>query len=358
MPGGLQGLECLVGQVRHRRLRPVQHAFQYPGFFFRVDAGWLDKSLAAETLATRAADSGPRPPDAPGQAASCESTKPTIEQGAAASSKGAARGAVLLRVAGVPMISINRHGFFSMHACDHGVAPGVGLGSWLLGIVREAGLGAPRRVTLLGYPRVLGYAFKPVSFWFLANDDGATYAIVAEVHNTFGARHAYLLHHPLADNPRTSASASVAAQPPAGSAPRGATQPFAGSAGPAAAPPARTPLPIRPGETLRAEKCFTVSPFCTLAGGYRFRFHDTAARTLARIEYDDGDGALLITSMSGEVLPLTPANLIRLAVRIPWQSLGVSLKIHWQALRLYLRRVPFHGAGQPAASQASSRFSA
>jgi len=95
-----------------------------------------------------------------------------------------------------------------------------------------------------------------------------------------------------------------------------------------------------------------------LSGTYRFRFHNTAARTLARIEYDDEEGALLITSMSGQTLPLTPANLIGLAIRIPWQSLGVSLKIHWQALRLYLRRVPFLGARQSAASQPSSTFSA
>jgi DUF1365 family protein len=336
----------------------VQHAFQYPGFFFRLDAGWLDKSLAAETLAVLASASDPCPPNAPDQRAACVSTKPMMESGTTASCNGAAHGAVLLRVAGVPLVSINRRGFFSMHARDHGIAPGVGLGNWLLGIVREAGLRTPRRVTLLGYPRVLGYAFKPVSFWFLAGDDGATYAIVAEVHNTFGERHAYLLHHPLADDARISESAPLGAQPPAGSTLRSVAQPFAGSAGHAAAPPARTPLPIRPGEMLRADKCFTVSPFCTLSGTYRFRFHDTAAHTLARIEYDDEEGALLIASMSGQALPPTPANLIRLAVQIPWQSLGVSLKIHWQALRLYLRRVPFRGARQSAASQPSSTFSA
>src|SRR5256885_15444703 len=46
------------------------------------------------------------------------------------------------------------------------------------------------------FPRVLGYVFKPVSFWYAHRADGSLAAVLAEVNNTFGERHAYLLAGP------------------------------------------------------------------------------------------------------------------------------------------------------------------
>lgn len=317
--------QCLVGQVRHARLRPVEHAFQYPGFFFRIDAGWLDNRLSAAALAVAGGKAAMHP----------EGDLPTPHPGGMPHAP-SVPAEVLARVAGLPLLAVNRRGLFGMHACDHGTDPRTPLGTWLLGIVRDAGLEMPRRVTLLAYPRVLGYAFKPVSFWFLGRDDGAVTSIVAEVHNTFGERHAYLLRHPVGDRPPCSLESDEACEHSARSA----------------------PAPIRSGQTLEADKCFTVSPFCTLAGRYRFRFHHDEERALARIEYDDDQGTLLITSMSGQARPISPASLLRLAFGVPWQSLGVILRIHWQALRLFLRRVPFHGAKQVPASRATPPFTA
>jgi DUF1365 family protein len=82
-----------------------------------------------------------------------------------------------------------------------------------------------------------------------------------------------------------------------------------------------------------ARKVFHVSPFCQVQGRYRFRFMRTAGRTVARIDHDDDAGALLQTSVSGRLQPLTRASARRAFFGMPLMSLGVIVRIHWQALR-------------------------
>ena len=148
---------------------------------------------------------------------------------------------------------------------------------------------------------MLGYTFKPVSFWYCHRADGALRAIVVEVNNTFGERHCYLLDAPAY------------------------------------------------GAQLQAAKAFHVSPFCEVEGGYRFRFLVTEGRerTVVRIDYDDAQGALLQTSVSGTLEPATAKSLRKALWRHPAMTLGVIARIHWQALRLWAKRVRF--IGKPAA---------
>jgi DUF1365 family protein len=151
------------------------------------------------------------------------------------------------------------------------------------------------------YPRVLGFVFKPVSFWYAHAADGRLVAVLAEVNNTFGERHAYLLH--------------------------GAELGW--------------------GREVTAAKVFHVSPFCATRGGYRFRFMRTdvgvaeAGRVVARVDHDDEGGPLLSTSVSGHLQPLTRGALWRVWAAMPVLTLGVVARIHWQALQLWLKRVPF-----------------
>lgn len=232
------------GEVRHLRLRPVHHAMRYRAFFVRVPAA----ALAAGASGNWA-------------------------------------------------FGINRRALISVHASDHGA--GGDAVAWVRSVLDENAIPADGPCFLHAFPRVLGYAFRPVSFWFCHDRAGSLRAVLAEVNNTFGERHCYLLARP-----------DVA--------------------------------PIGNGSCLSAPKAFHVSPFCRIEGHYRFRFVNRPDRALARIDYDDADGALLRTSLSGRLAPATRANVARALLGYPLFTLGVIARIHWQALRLWARRVPYH----------------
>jgi DUF1365 family protein len=104
------------------------------------------------------------------------------------------------------------------------------------------------------------------------------------------------------------------------------------------------------GRELVAQKVFHVSPFCSVEGSYRFRFMRTAERTVARIDHDNDAGPLIETSVSGHLQPLTAANTRSAFFGMPLMTLGVLLRIHWQALQLWAKRVPFFS--KPAPPQA------
>jgi DUF1365 family protein len=130
------------------------------------------------------------------------------------------------------------------------------------------------------------------------------------VNNTFGGYHDYLLHNP--DGSR-----------------------------------------LKDGQVLRASKEFHVSPFCEVVGSYRFRFHVGRPKPLVCIDYDDLQGELLLTAISGNPQGWSPAVLLKTFLRMPWMTFGVIARIHWQALKLWLKGVPFLGAQltQPLAEQ-------
>jgi DUF1365 family protein len=198
----------------------------------------------------------------------------------------------------------NRFGLLAFHDRDHGDGRADAL-AWLDELLRAEGVtDADGEVWLHTYPRVLGYVFKPVSFWYCERTDGSLAAIVVEVNNTFGERHCYLL------------------------------------AGPE----------VGFGRELRARKVFHVSPFCDVQGGYRFRFMRTAERTVARVDHDDDHGPLLLTSVSGRLEPLTPRSVRAAFFGMPLMTLGVVARIHWHALRLWAKRIPFFS--KPAPPQA------
>ena len=244
------------GQVRHARLRPRRHAFAYPTFFLLLPL----RSLAAD----------------PGA------------------------------------LAVNRRSPISFYDADHGDGRGPAQGgalAWVLELLRAEGIAdADGEVWLHCYPRVLGYTFKPVSFWYCHRTDGSLRAIVVEVNNTFGERHCYLLDQP------------------------------------------------RYGAELQARKVFHVSPFCEVAGGYRFRFLRTgptaqdAGRSVVRIEHDDDSGPLIQTSVSGTLQPLSAETLRQALWGYPAMTLAMIARIHWHALRLWLGRVPFHRKPEAPAS--------
>ncbi|MGY4827236.1 DUF1365 domain-containing protein [Sphaerotilaceae bacterium SBD11-9] len=218
-----------------------------------------------------------------------------------------------LRAHASPELKRNRFGLISFHDRDHGDGRADAL-AWLDELLAREGItDATGETWLHCYPRVLGYVFKPVSFWYCHRADDSLAAIVVEVNNTFGERHCYLLHGP----------------------------------------------DLAFGRELRATKEFHVSPFCDVAGSYRFRFLRTdlhpaadgarknSQRTVARIDHDDDDGPLLETSVSGQLAPLTRRSTLAAFFGMPLMTVFVVARIHWQALKLWAKRVPFFRKPEP-----------
>ena len=196
-------------------------------------------------------------------------------------------------------IARNRRGLVSFHDRDHGPCDGRPLEPWIRSLLAAEHVAADGEIVLHAFPRMLGYVFNPVSFWVCHDRAGSVRAVLCEVRNTFGERHLYLL-----------ASADGAA--------------------------------LSDGQTLAARKVFHVSPFCEVKGRYAFRFHFGADRWLARIDYFDVDGGepMLETWISGQASPLTPAATRGLAWRYRLFTFAVVARIHWQALKLWRKRVP------------------
>ncbi len=207
------------------------------------------------------------------------------------------------------VLALNRRGALAFRDTDHGDGRGPERGgalAWLEALLHSEGIGdAQGEIWLHCYPRVMGYSFKPVSFWYCHRVDGTLRAIVAEVNNTFGERHAYLLDAP------------------------------------------------EYGRELRAKKVFHVSPFCPVEGGYRFEFRRSGAQglesTRVRIDFDDAQGPLVLTGVSGRLQPLDASSRRFALWHYPLLTMGVIARIHWHALLLWLKRAPFHSKPEPPA---------
>ena len=205
----------------------------------------------------------------------------------------------------------NRAGLFSIHNRDHGPRDGSALRPWIEQTLREHGVEmAGGRVRLLCFPRILGYAFNPVSLWYCDYPDGRPAAVLCEVRNTFGEYHNYLL-------------------PPA---PGGV---FDWQA------------------THHKSKCFHVSPFLGNGGNYAFRVRAPGQRLSLHIREFTAGQAVLAAGISGHVRPLEDADLLRLFVAMPLMTFRIFAMIHWQALKLWWRGVPVYRKPPPPRRQTS-----
>ncbi|MCB0879030.1 MAG: DUF1365 domain-containing protein [Thermoleophilia bacterium] len=158
---------------------------------------------------------------------------------------------------------------------------------------RDPSIGQVDRVQLVAMPRQLGYAFNPITIFYLTRSGAAEPDIaVVEVHNTFGEPHRYLA--PVGDERSTH------------------------------------------------DKQLHVSPFLPLRGGYDMHLPPPSERFLARIDAH-GMGTAFTATWTGRRRPLDVRTLVWLLVRFPLGARLVTARIHWQALRLWLlRRAPFH----------------
>lgn len=146
------------------------------------------------------------------------------------------------------------------------------------------------RVSLLTNARVLGYVFNPLSIFYCHRPDGSLRCVIAEVHNTYGQRHCYLLE---------------------------------------------------PGERGRASagKEFYVSPFLTVDGSYEMTLAPPDERLSVQMSLRQAGARVFAASLTGRRRPLTNATVARMLVRHPLMTARVTSLIHLQGIKLALRGV-------------------
>ncbi len=235
----------VTGTVMHERLVPVRHAFRYKVFSGLFDIAEL------EPLSRR-----------------------------------------------LRLFSLNKFNLLSLHERDH--TGGETLRAHTDRLASEAGLGdTAKRCLMLTYPRLLGYAFNPLTVFFWLDARGRTVLVAYQVNNTFGERMTYVIP---VDDP----SAGVIHQ--------------------------------------RCAKALHVSPFNPI-DGQRYSFHVTPpggdAMTVG-VAVRQGDAPLLKTFFRGECDTLTDGAMAKAAAATGWMTLKVIAGIHYEALRLWLKGLTVH----------------
>ncbi len=188
-------------------------------------------------------------------------------------------------------------GLFGFHQRDHGAGAPAGLRGWVENLLLQAGItpdGGAIRVLCM--PRILGHAFNPLTVYFCHRADGGLSALLYEVNNTFGQRHAYLI--PVNDE--------------------------------------RSPI------TQDCAKDFYVSPFMDMDLRYRFRVVPPADRVGISIDASDANGVVLVASFVGRHRALTDAALLGFFLRMPLLGLKVLAGIYWEALLIWRKGIKLH----------------
>jgi uncharacterized protein len=164
------------------------------------------------------------------------------------------------------------------------------------------------RVVLVTLPRILGYLFKPVSFYFCYDRDGRPVASLAEVTNTFHELKPYVL------GPDTHDA-------------------------------------VENRFHLRAPKHFYVSPFSDVDIAFDFTLRPPQDRLSIQIDDYDGPRRTLTTTLAGPRRSLTDGTLASFLFKYPLLTLRVITLIHWHAFLLWLKRVPWYAKAARAADQ-------
>lgn len=236
-----------VGEVMHRRLRPRLHKLRYRMFSLLLDLDEIDALAGRLRLFSRA-----------------------------------------------------RFNVFGFRDADHLDGTHTPLKAQVAARMERAGIAwAPGPVRVLTMPRVLGFAFNPISVWFIHHRSGALAAVLYEVNNTFGDRHEYLLPVAPADADKPAIRQSAA-------------------------------------------KAFHVSPFMAMDMTYDFRVTPPAAKFGLAIIGSDAGGALIAAVHTASRRELTDAALARVFVTHPLLTIKVVGGILWEAGKLWTKRVPIH----------------
>jgi len=199
----------------------------------------------------------------------------------------------------LPRLPLPLRPLAGFRARDHLGDPGASLRSNIDRYLAEHGINLRGgKILMLAHARVFGYVFNPLTVYWCHNRNGALVCVVAEVHNTYGQRHSYLLK-----------------------------------------PDARG--------RANAAKEFYVSPFHAVDGVYQMLLPEPNIRLALSIRLKLPGQPPFIATLRGERRRASAANLLRMAVRFPFATLAVSARIRWQGVRLFLRGLPVVPRPQP-----------
>lgn len=189
------------------------------------------------------------------------------------------------------LFGINKFNLFSFYEKDHGYRDGSSLHNWARDMLKHAGVNDFNgEIVLQTFPRVLGYVFNPVSFWFCYEKENVI-AVIAEVNNTFGESHNYII----VNNPEENISV--------------------------------------------LKKEFHVSPFYDIKGEYRFNF---TSKDTVSINYFYDERIQLMTSLVGREIPWDNKALLKLFFKNPFYTFFIVVLIHYEAGRLFFKKNKFY----------------
>lgn len=232
--------KCYCAEILHRRLTPVKHEFRYQSSVFAFDLDELPQ-LSQQRL----------------------------------------------------WFGVDRPATVSIVSTDYLDGEPGDLKAKLATVLKQRGYDGPlESVTLITAPRILGYAFNPVSFWVGHDRTGTLNFVLAEVNNTFGERHLYLLREGVQSGSGRSSEFSE-------------------------------------------DKSFYVSPFLEVEGEYQFRFSQSLENMGVTISLTRQGTQTFEAAMQGTALPFSWRGFLRSK---PWTVFLTMPRIHWQAAILYFRK--------------------
>ena len=199
--------------------------------------------------------------------------------------------------------SYNQWNIFSFFDRDHGPSDGTPLRLWAENLMREKGINCcsgEGTLLLLTLPRMYGYVFNPLSIYYYFDSKEKLTAVIYQVTNTFGDRHCYVV--PIDHQQESGMIYSHS-----------------------------------------AEKQLFVSPFISMSATYDFYIRTPSKKIQLAIHEFENAKHILTATLSGKEECLNNDTIISAAIRYPFLTFKVIGAIHWNALLLWLKRVPlFH----------------